>query len=271
MHPYAYALNNPALWTDHTGLHPRGPVNFAEGLFIHAWIEQDYLKGHAGGRFEFNPNAGFGVPDMYIDIVDFTTSEIYEIKHVGDNPTLQLAKAKAAMDIQYKRQAPWRFGTGYPVPNPSIVGYWPVGLDSTYNPATDGVWGIRVLRRGDGEIFYEGVQLSRPGQPVPAGIPAYDADDVEDFVQSRWPRARKDRWRQERVRGRLSPLPPIQQPLPGFGLPADLTSTVATTVLIGGAVCITALIIFDPVPGDEAALPIIWAPLLPSLGGVGPR
>jgi hypothetical protein len=237
--PYLYGWDDPVNRTDPSGLSPWGTVTIAEGLFIHALIEMNYVTNHPGSFPEYNPNAGTPAPDLYIDIADFTTGEIYEIKPEGEDPRPQLIAGITAMNIQHRRQRSWQPGRGYPNPSPQIISIWPEGLDPNYNAKSHGVWGIEIYLDYAGGVMYKGVPLSgKRRQPVTDAVPGYDPDAIEDFVQQRWPRIRRERWRNERIKGRIKPPPPYQNPLPGLGTEPSEPSTGICKMWLDDGSCI---------------------------------
>jgi hypothetical protein len=80
LHKYAYAANNPLLYTD-----PSGLFWLIKGNLAHKYIQGRYgvEPYHSDNDYYFEyylnnvPNRkGYG----YLDIIDFTTEEFYEIK-----------------------------------------------------------------------------------------------------------------------------------------------------------------------------------------------
>lgn len=133
---------------------------------------------------------------------------------------------------------------------PANFGLWPIGLAVDYNPFNDGFWVIKAEFAAPGVVLYWAEKIAdSPTNYV------YAPAKVQEFVREQY--TGNKAWRR-----------------PDFGEVQSLSEWATSTNYpysypephICGetilAIGLTVIIVLNPVPGDEVALPVVWAPVV---------
>jgi RHS repeat-associated protein len=194
LHPYQYSYSNPVSYVDPSGLSPQNP-NAAEGTYIHALIQMDFLAQFPPQFAPFNVPIGgeiekpFPRGGGFADMADNNLSLYYEIKHNSNAGISEGLSDLQRYNNGFNRPGlplaqRWKPGRAYFIE--ANYGLWPYGLDPAYQPQKSGnvYFVIKAKYHSDGLIVYYAEPLRR-GEKLESF--SYNPRLVENFIRTQYP------------------------------------------------------------------------------------